>query len=149
MLLYLLIFFGLFLVFYGLFSHFPSHQNKQDDKKHKAVWITSVITFLIFLLRSIPNLFGVLIGLLPFLMEYKNRNLNQSPAPSKHDEISEEEALEILGLDKNANEDEIKASFKNLVNKNHPDKGGSSYITNKLVSARDVLLKKNGEKNEH
>lgn len=55
--------------------------------------------------------------------------------------MTKDEALEILELDKNASDDDIKKAYKKLIAKVHPDTGGSKYLTAKLNEARDVLLK--------
>jgi DnaJ-domain-containing protein 1 len=55
--------------------------------------------------------------------------------------LSRKEALEMLELDDNATEDDIKKSYKKLMQKIHPDAGGSKYLAAKLNEAKDVLLK--------
>ncbi|WP_239647824.1 DnaJ domain-containing protein [Candidatus Jidaibacter acanthamoebae] len=62
-------------------------------------------------------------------------------ASSDRQEVSKNEACEILGVNKNASEEEIKAAYKKLILKNHPDHGGSKYIAQKLNKAKDILLK--------
>ena len=54
--------------------------------------------------------------------------------------IDKNEAFEILGLDFNASRDDIINAHKKLIEKNHPDKGGSDYLSAKINKARDVLL---------
>ncbi len=56
--------------------------------------------------------------------------------------IDKNEALEILGLDFKASRDDIINAHKKLIEKNHPDKGGSDYLSAKINKARDVLLDK-------
>ena len=55
--------------------------------------------------------------------------------------MDKNEAFEILGLDFNASRDDIITAHKKLIEKNHPDKGGSDYLSAKINKARDVLLK--------
>ncbi len=50
-------------------------------------------------------------------------------------------ALEVLGLDKTATEDEIREAHKNLMQKLHPDHGGNNYLATQINRAKDVLLK--------
>ena len=50
------------------------------------------------------------------------------------------EALEILGLDRKATRDEIIERYNILIKKNHPDLGGSEWITKRINKARDILL---------
>ena len=54
--------------------------------------------------------------------------------------MTKKEALEILGLGENATKEDIIKSHKKLIKKNHPDVGGSDWVTKKLNKARDILL---------
>jgi len=54
--------------------------------------------------------------------------------------MSRSEALEILGLDEQATDEEIKATYHQLIAKLHPDHGGSTYLAAKINQAKDVLL---------
>jgi DnaJ-domain-containing protein 1 len=56
--------------------------------------------------------------------------------------MSPEEALEVLGLDRNASDDDIKAAHKTLMKKVHPDVSGSEYLATKINEAKDTLLKR-------
>lgn len=60
-------------------------------------------------------------------------------APSKGG-MSHEEALEILGLEGNPDEKEIKTAHKKLMQKLHPDRGGNDFLASLLNRARDHLL---------
>ena len=45
--------------------------------------------------------------------------------------MSEEEALSILGVERNSDEAEIRAAHKKLISQLHPDKGGTDYLAAK------------------
>jgi curved DNA-binding protein CbpA len=54
--------------------------------------------------------------------------------------MSTAEALAVLGLDPTAGESEIKTAYQRLEAKLAPELGGSSYFTQKINEARDILL---------
>lgn len=52
------------------------------------------------------------------------------------------QALDIPGLNEGATEEEIRAAHKKLMQRVHPDVGGSNFLAKQLNAARDVLLKR-------
>jgi hypothetical protein len=54
--------------------------------------------------------------------------------------MSRGEALEVLGLEPGADEDDIRAAHKRLLRLVHPDRGGSAYLARRIHQARDTLL---------
>jgi hypothetical protein len=55
--------------------------------------------------------------------------------------MTRKEALEVLGLGGTPDSDEIKAAHHKLMQKMHPDLGGSTWLASKVNQAKDLLLK--------
>ncbi len=54
--------------------------------------------------------------------------------------MTREEAYEVLGLPAGASQEEIRLAHRRLIQRLHPDRGGSAYLAARLNQARRVLL---------
>lgn len=69
-----------------------------------------------------------------------NEHTHQQASQSSN--LTIDEAWAILGLSPGAPKDQVISRHKSLIQKLHPDRGGSNYLTVRINQARDLLLKK-------
>jgi len=69
-----------------------------------------------------------------------NQTSNTGPQGSPTSQMSDEEALSILGLQNGANSQQIKKAYYDLMKKFHPDKDGNNYLSNLITEAKNKLL---------
>jgi hypothetical protein len=55
--------------------------------------------------------------------------------------ISKAEAYEVLGISDDSSQQEVIKAHKRLIQKLHPDRGGSDYLAAKINAAKDLLIK--------
>ena len=116
-------------------------------------WLTAALGLLVtFLMRNLP----ILLRYAPFLHRYwqnfkasKTYTNEQSEPFSGQSRpktggnfMSVAEACKILGIERTATKEEIILAHKRLMQKMHPDRGGSDYLAAQINLAKDVLLKK-------
>ncbi len=66
---------------------------------------------------------------------------DEAPPPrGPRSDMSRDEALAVLGLADGASADEIKAAHRRLIQRVHPDVGGSADLAARINRAKDVLL---------
>jgi hypothetical protein len=72
--------------------------------------------------------------------EWRERAGAQEPAGGGNGAMTADQAYEILGLQPGASNEEIKEAHHRLMNVNHPDHGGSTFLAAQINQAKDFLL---------
>lgn len=69
------------------------------------------------------------------------RNTQHTPPPrGPRTDMTREEALAVLGLAEGASVDDIRAAHRRLIQRMHPDVGGTADLAARINRAKDVLL---------
>lgn len=148
---YLLLVLGLIIGIYALYRFFI----KADINQIKSLILASItITiclslFILAVTGRLPAAIAIVSAIAPFIVAYYARRTHRRRSAYDHQvsdapkgPLSIDEAFDILGLDKNATDEEIRAAYKKLMKKVHPDQEGSEWMAAKLNEAKDLLLKK-------
>ena len=140
---------GLLLVFALQFSRM-----QPGAAKTLILWSAAlggaIITVVLFLAGRVGLAIGLAVGLGGILIrlfreqamngaQEKSKTSGSSP-PGRSSLIqSRAQALEVLGLSNDATDANIEAAYKRLIQKLHPDHGGTEFLTKQLNAARDFL----------
>ena len=68
------------------------------------------------------------------------RERRAPPPGASSDGMNEEEARAVLGVEPEATREEIIEAHRRLIQRLHPDRGGSDYLAAKLNAAKDLLV---------
>ena len=68
------------------------------------------------------------------------RSMRTPPPQGPRADMTREEAFAVLGLAQGAGEEEIRAAYRRLIQRMHPDVGGSADLAARINRAKDVLL---------
>ena len=147
MFMYLVVSILIITVLLSLFVNFI-HLSQYKFKKYLKLFIfICLILILIFLMRfnpmivsMIPLVFVLFFKWMPVLSFLKSVFFSSKTESGNFKKMDRAEALEILGLDRKATKEQIVERYNKLIKKNHPDLGGSEWITKRINKARDILL---------
>jgi len=107
-------------------------------------WIAAVGAALLPFLRrgfSLLRYLPIFKGLFGAYQQYSRKSGDGNGRAGGEGTMSPDEAREILGLGPSPTRDEIIGAHRRLMQKVHPDRGGSTYLAQQLNEAKRVLLK--------
>ena len=79
-------------------------------------------------------------GLWRQLQSMQKKQQDQSTPSTSSATMDTNTARQILELEEGASKEDILAAHKRMMAKNHPDKGGSTYLASQINQAKDLLL---------
>ena len=101
-------------------------------------WIGALIAASIPVLKY---LLSIALRLLPFLgSRFTSPQAQNKAAPTDNGKMTRIDALKVLGLDESADKDAIIGAHRQLMQKVHPDRGGSDDLAARINQAKDTLL---------
>ena len=107
-------------------------------------WIVALGAALVPFLRRLFSLVRYLPWLKGAYGAYQQTRGAGGQAKSRGSDLSVDEACQILGLGTHPTREEVIAAHRSLMQKLHPDRGGSTYLAQQLNEAKRVLLKNIG-----
>ena len=133
-------------------------QGRKKFGKQSILWLIALIVlglvvtgrahWLMGVLAALLALAGRAVQLAQFIPVFKKifgeaqaSQNNEASKPATTDSMSRHQAADILGVKINASDEEIRTAHKKLIQKMHPDRGGSDALAKQINLAKDLLLK--------
>lgn len=102
-------------------------------------FITAAITGAVAMLPKAVQL----LRYLPIINKFRqqaNNSHQQHQQTATQSAMNHKQACEILGVSTDATKEEIIKAHKRMMQKLHPDRGGSDYLASQINQAKDTLL---------
>jgi hypothetical protein len=70
----------------------------------------------------------------------QQNNHSQSPPPGGKQAMSRQQAMEVLGLKADFTKEQVIQAHRRMMQKIHPDRGGSDYLAAQINQAKETLI---------
>jgi hypothetical protein len=148
------------IMWYLSWYHRASPEDKQRSLRSALLYGIGAALLLLVVSGKIPWLFAIFSAAVPWINRvmtarkvwtmFSQRGQSKGSersggeqdnnAPRSIENMTQDQALDILGLDENATRQDIVDAHRKLISRVHPDKGGSDYLASSINQARKVLL---------
>jgi len=106
-----------------------------------TVLLAAIGAALIYCIRVLPILLSHAPSLQRLWQATQNQKSQPGPQPAPNTgTMTPAEAYQVLGLKPGASRQEIITAHRKLMQKNHPDHGGSDYLAAKINLAKTILV---------
>ncbi len=103
----------------------------------RAHWLMGILAALLALAGRVAQLAQYV----PLFKKLFGQDSNVgTQQPTTEQAMSRQDAADLLGVDINASEDEVRTAHKRLMQKIHPDRGGSDALAKQINRAKDILI---------
>ena len=109
--------------------------------------LTAAVAALIPLLRKLPEIARYVPGLSRFFSGAgdagagRKAGTGQGSGQVQSSDMTEREACEVLSVTADCSREDVVMAHRRLMQKLHPDRGGSDYLAAKINEAKTVLLR--------
>lgn len=151
-------FFLAILALVALMWYLSWYRGADKDQRNRslisvALYGLATVLLLLVVTGRIPWLFALFSAAIPWinraLMVKKiwnrvnnaeNSHTTGDQSVNNNSKMTREEAYKILNIEPGATEEKIIDAHRKLVQKVHPDRGGSDFLTTQVNQAKDTLL---------
>jgi spore maturation protein SpmA len=147
---------GAFLYWLNRWKKVPDLEKKRFLRQ-SVLWGTAILIGVLVLTGRAPWLMGIVAALLALLGRaaqlaqyfpifkkmFDDVQAKQPPngQANRNQSMTRQQAADFLGVDVNASPEEVRLAHKKLMQKIHPDRGGSDALAKQINEAKEVLLK--------
>jgi predicted membrane protein len=114
--------------------------------KDPLIWTLLLLPIILISIKVPFSIILIPVILITYFLYQVLTNTDKKTKNITNNMMTMGEAIDILGVSQSYTKDEVEKMFRNKMKANHPDVGGSRYFAEKLIQAREFLLKHLGRK---